>query len=216
MAPAKSRTRRTRMRVFIWVCGVLIVAGIGWRVSDGIVRLMEIRADRQTASSTSSPVTQSTGEDPGSSEQDVGFSTLDEYSFSPGQTCDANMDSSDYAAFVDRLLAFGEIRMMVDDQQKLDSIQAYVTQDYFDYYVPPLSEESDLNVRNVFDRDATQVQCYIESGDATVLYTKMVPAVTTFGTVDGSEVVLEQPSSEISYGFIWVKVNDIWYVNQEN
>lgn len=216
MAPAKSRTRRIQIKVLIWVCSILTVAGLSWRATDAIIGINEIREGGQPTSSSSSPVDQSAGEEGSSSEQGVDFSTLDEYSFSPSQTCSAKMDSGDYDAFVERLLEFGEIRMMVDDQQKLDSIQSYVTQDYFDYYVPPLTEESDLGVRNEFDREATKIQCYIESADATVLYTKMVPAVTTYGIVEGSEVVLEAPSSEISYGFIWINRDGVWYVNQES
>ena len=133
------------------------------------------------------------------------------------QPCQSNMSPREYEDFKKRLLDFGEIRMMVDSEQKIEAIRKYVTEDYFDFYVPPSADiESDLGVRNVFDRDATLTECFIGSESATVLTTTMVPAVTMYGTVEGVETILEEPSSEITYRFVWVKLDGAWYVNQEN
>jgi hypothetical protein len=209
MAFAKYRSRKKWGRILTIAAIVLIIAGFSWRLADAIGVIIEARADRASTSSPS-PSSDNTVEGEGIPSGDEV-----EGSYDPGQACDLVMSEESYAAFAQRMLDFGEIRMMADGAQKLEAIKPYVSQDYLDFYVPPVPEESDLDVRNVFDREATQTQCFIESADATVLLTTMVPSVTTYGIVDGTEVVLQEPSSDTTYQFVWTKLDGIWYVNQE-
>lgn len=206
MAFAKSRQRR-RLKIFTVICVVLAVSGFMWRITDSI-----INASWNTAASPSPSSVNAGGEAEGT----VDGAEVEDALGASG-SCESFMGPREYEDFNARLLEFGEIRMMADGAQKTEQIRKYVTQDYFDFYVPPTTDnESDLSVRNVFDPAATQTECSMGSSAATTLTTTMVPAVTTYGTVDGVEEVLEEPSTDITYTFVWVKLDGFWYVNQEN
>ncbi len=205
MAPAKSRTRLNGMRIFTVVAVILIVAGFAWRIVAAVT-------DTDLVASPGPTSTSNTVEEGDNVDGEVVDGAIN-----ATQSCELVMSTREFEDFNERLLKFGEIRMMADSEEKFEQLRTFVTQDYFDFYVPPTADdESNLGIRNVFDSEATQTECFMESESATVLATSMVPAVTTYGIVDGVEAVLEEPSTDISYDFVWVKLDGVWYVNQES
>jgi hypothetical protein len=128
--------------------------------------------------------------------------------------CRNFMTEAEYASFMERLYQFEVVSQMQASENRLQLIDPFVTDPFFDtqkgFYESPVVEDVTITVD-----PGSAMACAMNSSNEIVA--RITPTITTVRqNKDGSEKVLQGPITLSVIHFTrWVLIDGIWYVDEE-